>query len=228
MEKLAFLGGAQVGSTLPTWPLARLTVSADTVALSTWGKFEFSPEQVVSIEPHGTIPFLRRGVRIVHNRLDYPERIVFLCGARRLKVLGSFAKCGFLPFGKTVQRPSGIPFRWSAILAGVVLWNGIFLLTVPVFDVLPWHGGNFGFVAPASLLVLAAALERSPKLQNVLLKKDRHVGEIKHQLRLVQMVVALALLIFGLVTYLQPLLWEQAPAGGAPSRQISGTCSATQ
>jgi hypothetical protein len=64
----SFRGGARIGWLNASWPFAKLTSSRKALALSCLGSFEFSPAQVVAIEPYRW--FLSHGVRIHHNRPD--------------------------------------------------------------------------------------------------------------------------------------------------------------
>ncbi len=41
------------------------------------GTYVFRPEQVTGVEPYGLIPFAGKGVRIRHQVMGYPEKIVF-------------------------------------------------------------------------------------------------------------------------------------------------------
>ena len=87
MSETSYRGGARIGWVNASWPFARLTVSADKLALASLGTYEFSPLQVVSVEPYGSIPLLSSGIRIIHNRADYPEKIIFWCMGNRSRVL---------------------------------------------------------------------------------------------------------------------------------------------
>jgi hypothetical protein len=207
MSEVSFTGGSMVGWVNASWPLARLTASPQILKLSTLGKYEFSPQQVVSFEPYGSIPVLARGIRIVHNRPDYPRSIVFWCMASRDKVLKRMDEAGFRPAGEALfpPRPGGLPIRLSVIISFIVLWNALFFLDDP------WHRpptpGPFSMLAIFLAFVFCLGVHRSSSLQAVVLTKGHSVGEIKSLLILIQVVAAFLLVIFS-------ILWlSGVPAG---------------
>jgi hypothetical protein len=79
---------------------AKLTVSLDLLTIASLSKYDFAPDQVVSIEPYGSIPVFARGIRIRHNRNDYPENVIFWCVGSRDETLRQIEKSGCLPAGK--------------------------------------------------------------------------------------------------------------------------------
>ena len=74
-------GGARVGWVGASWPFGRLIVTRKKIILKATliGKYEFVPQEVVSVEEYGVIPFLGRGIQIIHNKNNYPRKIVFGC-----------------------------------------------------------------------------------------------------------------------------------------------------
>ena len=72
-------GGARIGHTNATWPFAQLKLTADQLVLKVvlFGTYVFKRDQVTKVEPYGFIPFAGKGVRIHHNVLGYPEKIIF-------------------------------------------------------------------------------------------------------------------------------------------------------
>jgi hypothetical protein len=202
VKKISYTGGSMVGWVNASWPLATLTISSEHIFLSTFGKYEFTPEQVVSIESYGAIPLLASGIRINHNRPDYPRQVVFWCVGGRKKVLASFEKFGFLPQGIASQRPSGIAFRWSVILAFLVIWNSLFLFGMSSHDG-PRDGlGPFELIALISVFVFSTAAQKSAALQNLILRDGHHIGEIKQFLRLMQLVTGMLFLGFSIAYFL--------------------------
>src|SRR5690242_5065188 len=99
MELYSFRGGARIGWFNASWPFARLRVGTDRLTLSCFGSYEFSPSQVTVIEPVGFIPILFKGIRIHHNRPDYPEKIIFWCVGAREEVLDAISNSGFRAAG---------------------------------------------------------------------------------------------------------------------------------
>ena len=78
-DKVCYLGGARVGGMGASWPLARLTVTRDRLMLKIrlLGTFEFTPQDIVSIDPQRSIPLIGAAIRIRHKRTEYPEEITF-------------------------------------------------------------------------------------------------------------------------------------------------------
>jgi hypothetical protein len=74
-----WLGGARIGLMNATWPFARLKVTREQLVLKVvfLGTYVFRPEQVTKVEPYGLIPFAGKGIRIHHQVMGYPEKIIF-------------------------------------------------------------------------------------------------------------------------------------------------------
>ena len=75
--------------------LRGLTAEAGVLTLSCLGTYTFTPSEVVTLEPYGSIPVLARGIRISHNRRDYPKKIIFWCMGGRDSALAEVAETGF-------------------------------------------------------------------------------------------------------------------------------------
>jgi hypothetical protein len=112
----SFRGGARVGWVNASWPFATLTANGSTLTLSSLGTYTFRPSDVVALEPYGSIPVLASGIRIEHNRKDYPKKMIFWCMGRRSVVLAEIANTGFSPAGHPIERASGFPIRWSTVV----------------------------------------------------------------------------------------------------------------
>ena len=194
MSETSFRGGARIGWLNATWPFAKLSVSPNTLTLASRGTYQFKPSEIVALEPHGSVPFFSTGIRIIHNRLDYPNKIIFWCMGNRERVLAATRGAGFLPSGLPSLRPSGFPVRWRFLLGAVALWNALLLLD--------WHGAksSLGEPRPLSLLALllifaaVTAIRLFPRAQSIVLREGHQVGEIKAILALLQLVSGLILL----------------------------------
>jgi hypothetical protein len=122
-------GGVRIGWINASWPLAELSVSPGALKLRTLiGTYTFTPEQVVRIEPYGSIPILYRGIRIVHSNPDCPSSVIFWCLRNPERLIERIRQAipGASPLGAQARR--GVPFRWSFILALVAVWNALFIL----------------------------------------------------------------------------------------------------
>jgi len=196
VSETSFRGGARIGWVNASWPFARLTVSADRLALSSLDTYEFSPSQVVSVEPYGSIPLVASGIRINHNRADYPEKIIFWCMGNRDRVLTELGQNGFLPTGRPTERASGFPIRWSVVIAVIALWNVLFMLdrwTRPQAR----EPGPYSLLALLALFALVTAIRASPRIQLMVLREGHQIGEIKAFLRLLQLVAGVLSVAFG-------------------------------
>lgn len=72
-------GGARIGLRNASWPFARLTLSKKELRLSVKliGRYSFAPTDIDKLEVIRLIPLLGKGIRIHHNRKDYPGKIIF-------------------------------------------------------------------------------------------------------------------------------------------------------
>ena len=197
-------GGVRIGWINASWPLAELSVTPRSLVIRTWplGTYTFTPEQIVRIEPYGSIPVIYRGIRIVHARPDYPSGIIFWCVRNPARLIERIGQAGFVPAAPPATAPvkRGVPFRWSFIIALFLVWNALFILggllpgTPP-----PEKPGAFVLLALAVLLFASLAAERSSAFQRLVLKPGRSVGEIRPTLRLIQLVSAFVLVICAIV-----------------------------
>jgi len=197
MAEISFTGGARVGWLNASWPFAKLKIAASKLTISSLGRYDFSPEQVVTIERYGSIPILASGIRIKHNRIDYPKNIVFWCVGNRNRVLSSIEQRGFVPKGQPVLRVSGFPIRWPIVVALVVVWNVLILLDLSLNDG-PQKGiGLGGLVAMLLALGFSTALKKSSPIQEMVLRTGHQIGEIKYFLTFLQILLGLFSIAFG-------------------------------
>jgi hypothetical protein len=181
-----------------SWPFATLTANGNTLTLSSLGTYTFTPSEVVALEPYGSIPILASGILINHNRKDYPKKMIFWCMGRRNAVLEEIASIGFRPSGQPIERPSGFPLRWSAVLIALVLWNGLGLLDRALAGWQPQPPGFFAFVALVLAFSAATATRTSPAFQRAVLREGHEVAEIKSFLALLQIVSGILSVGFGI------------------------------
>lgn len=206
MDEVSFRGGSKIGWVNTSFPLVKLTCDRERLKLSDLGKpCEFAPDQVVSIGTYGSVPLLRNGLAIEHNRLDYPARVVFYCMGRRERVLDEIRRIGFVPTGIAVERASGMPFRWSFAIGAVLAWNALFLADSHGLPLqLPKSGPIFGpgvVTALALAFVLATGVKASTRLQRLALAPGHQLGEVRSTLTLLQLVFAPMALAFSAAWY---------------------------
>jgi hypothetical protein len=206
-------GGAQIGWVNASWPFARLHATAGGLSLKVFsiGSYEFTPQQVTAIVPHGSIPIVYRGVRIEHTREDYPERLIFWCFGSPARLIEEIHAAGFQPGAPTgaLHRRRGMPFRWSAILGAIVAWNGALLLDGLVAGNFPFSPGLFSVLGLALVFVASLIAPRSARLQARLLRPGRHIGEVVPLLNLLKITSGLMLMMFTFY-----LLLKSSPVSG--------------
>lgn len=189
VEEVSFVGGSRVGWVNASWPLAKLTARAHQLRLAGFGTYEFTEQDVVSFEHYGFIPIFASGIRIIHNRTDYPAKIVFWCMGSRASVLEKIRAVGFRPLGTEVPRSSGFAIRWSVAILAILLWNVLFFADhwLKPLEAHPLRG-PFALLALLAMFAISSALPRSVALQHVVLEPGHSIGEIKPFLRLLQIV----------------------------------------
>jgi hypothetical protein len=202
-QPFTITGGARVGWTNATWPLAKLSVSPDklTISIGLLGTYSFAPDEVSAVEKYVMIPVLGWGVRIYHCKADCPQRVIFWCLGSPDGVLQGIRDSGFLPTASSSSSSQrrGIAMRWSAIIIAIVVWNALFFLDGGRSGQVPSHPSPL-ILAP---LIFAFALSigtlKSSQLQHIILKPGRSVGEIKPFLRLLAFISGLLLVIFSII-----------------------------
>jgi len=196
-------GGARIGWLNATWPLAQLAATRDklTVTAHLLGCYTFNPEQVSSVERYVLIPVLAWGVRVRHCVAEYPQRIIFWSLGNPDELLAGIRDVGFTPSASAsaIVPRRGIPVRWSAIITSVVIWNVLFIL--------PFVGRRQTASAPdwpllvplLTVVGLSLGIPYSPRLQRLILKPGRSVGEIRPFLRFLAFVCGLLFVIFSVL-----------------------------
>ena len=191
--EVSFRGGARIGWTNATWSFARLTSTAQSLVLSMMGDYSFAPGQVVAIERESRL--FSSGVRIRHNRADYPETVIFWCLGPVDAVLEEIHRSGFRAQGQALPRAPGFPVRWSVVIGLVVAWNLLLLADIQRGTGKP---GSGALVASALLLLASTATLLSAGAQRLVLRPGHDVGEIRSPLRLLQVVSGLMLVLLGM------------------------------
>jgi hypothetical protein len=97
MESFSLKGGANIGAINATWPMATLEVSDRSLVLKVRlvGEYRFPREDVVSLEPHGFVPVIGKGIRIVHCNPEYSGKIVFWSTEKPELLLQRIRDAGF-------------------------------------------------------------------------------------------------------------------------------------
>jgi hypothetical protein len=101
-----------------------LGIDGDRLFLRCFRTYTFGPDEVVSIERRGATWF-DAGVRIVHNRADYPREMSFSCRGGSDEVFALLARAGFAPRGTgPAGRSSLIPAARVLVVAAVIFAVG--------------------------------------------------------------------------------------------------------
>lgn len=195
--EISFRGGSRIGWINASWPFAKLSLSANCVSISGLGKIEFAPSQVVSFERYGPIPLLASGIRISHNRSDCPHTVVFWCIGNREKVFSAIALSGFHPTGQASSRTAGFPIRWSVVITFVALWNVLFLFDQSFKADQAHMPGPLSLIALLLVFGFVTAVQKSARLQQMVMQNGHQIGEIKSFLLLLQLVSGVLSLGFG-------------------------------
>lgn len=199
-EPFEATGGARVGWTNASWPLAKLTATSNSlrVAVRFLGNYSFTPDTVVSITRYTMIPVLGWGIKIQHSIPDYPARFVFWCLGNPDTLLAGIRAAGFQPQAPASAIPlrAGMAFRWQAAVIAILVWNGLILLDMtsgrqPVPIPGPFSLLSLGLAFAASLATL-----RVPSFQRLILKPDRSIGEIRPILNLLLIISGFMAVIF--------------------------------
>jgi len=216
-------GGARVGGVNATWPFAKLSATPDqlTVAVGIVGTYSFTPDQVATIERYVKIPLLGWGVRIHHCNPHYPASVIFWCLGNPDAVICGIQDAGFLPAAVSSEsvRRGGLAIRWSAIIIAIAVWNGLFLLGTGRTEGSYIHPGPFVLAPLAFAFAFSIGTLVSPKLQGIILKPGRSVGEIKPHLRLLALISGLLLVIFSIL--LATGTFADTPESAPPVRDSS-------
>jgi len=194
-------GGARIGWVNASWPLAKLSASPVSLELSVrlLGDYSFAPAQVVALEPYGVVPRIGRGIRIVHAHPEHPTKIVFwVLGGQPEALVARIREAGFVPScpAGAVPPRSGPAFRWSALAAGVLLWNVLFVAAGLFASRTPRAAGPFALLALGLAFLAAWSIPRSARLQSLVLRPGRAVGEIRAFLSLLQLICGLLFVFF--------------------------------
>ena len=191
-------GGASIGWLNMSWPLAGLEVSPGSIQLSAFQSFSFTPDEVVSVEEIGFLPFFYYGVRIHHNNPDYPERVVFFTPGSRRALIEAAADAGFRTGAARARTARGFPMKIVPLIVVVASWNGLFLLDMQRNSADATSPGIFALAALWSVFVLAVLLPRSAQLQRIFMRDGRRIGEVLPAVRFTSWITGALALAFSL------------------------------
>ena len=98
IEKYTLTGGARIGNTNASYPLANLYVDKNILKInaSIVGNLLFQPKDVISIETYTLIPIIGQGIKINHRIENYNPKIIFWTFKNPNLVISEIKKTGFL------------------------------------------------------------------------------------------------------------------------------------
>lgn len=78
-ERISFTGGSRIGAVNETFPFSKLIIAPQKLRLKTTfsGSLEFSSNEIVAVVEVNFVPFLARGIKIVHQKPGYKENVIF-------------------------------------------------------------------------------------------------------------------------------------------------------
>ena len=203
----SFTGGARFGWANATWPFAQLTVREDNLKIGAAiiGAHSFTPEQVVAIRSVTWIPFLARGVQIVHTRGDIPQSILFWCWGSPQTIVRQIAEVGFVAKASPGDQPehTGFPVRIGFLVAVFLLWNGLILWDRPWERLDGSRGMDLADIGPGTLIALtlavvgSIAIRRPGILQRLALRDPEGLSKIRAPLNVITFVLLVMLVVIG-------------------------------
>lgn len=185
-REIEYRGGARIGWFNASWPFAVLRANREEIAIDVRfsGKYSFRRDQVVRIEPYGSLPMIGRGIVIKHTVAEIPERVIFWTLGAPGPLLREIGGVGFAPAGdpaRAVVR-RGFPVRWKALasvfaafalLLGLNLWSGIvYRPGFPLFK-------PFGLPAFLFLFLFSVGTLKSPRVREFALKPGGNIREVR-------------------------------------------------
>jgi hypothetical protein len=182
------ISAVRIGGVRSNFPGTKLLVTPNELILKVpmLGTYKFTPSDIIKFEPNTGL--YGANVILVHNVLDYPEKIslAYPDGANALTLF--LNQHGFVPQGvaeASLQR-AGIAARWSFLFAAVLLWNALL-----IYGHINGKFRLYSFIAVALVFIVVVLLPYSKALQGMVLKPRRRVGEIKPMLNLFKWISAI-------------------------------------
>ncbi|BEV06289.1 hypothetical protein [Chryseobacterium gambrini] len=195
MKTFSLTGGARIGRANATYPFVNLYVDENTLKInaSLVGNLIFQPQDIISIKPYSSVPFIGKGIKILHRVENYNQHVVFWTMTDPEFVISEIKKTGFLEktnFPSTEkdltivqqQKQGGFPLKPFVKIIFTIIWYPLFL-----YDFIPFFWGNkegkpFGTgVCTALGLLFTTALFTliSGDFRKLILKEGRTLEDIK-------------------------------------------------
>jgi hypothetical protein len=191
MNEIEETGGAKIGIAQATWPFAKLTVTKNVLQLnaSLVGNLYFRPSDIIGIEPSSLLS--GAGIKINHRVKEYNSKVIFLTSngqdlINRIESTGFLQNSNVLPADieaeiTKYQSGGSFPFKWSAAITFIVIWNILFLT-----DLFTWFGkrnkmplGDGARLAIGFAFLFALAVFVVQPFRQLVLKEGRSVKDVK-------------------------------------------------
>lgn len=213
MNEFSLNGGANIGNTRASKPLATLKVTTDMLLVNIGfaGQLYFNAEDITAIEP--TSGLSGSGIRIMHNIKFYPQKVVFFTSTPYYNIIENIKATGF--FNKEVlhdqsawyqvkkfQEQGRLPIKTAAIIVFIAGWN------IPFFIGLAQHNieGATDY-APVSLsfafIFIVLTLLAEP-FRTLIIKEDRNIKDMHKSLYFLLLIVFILLVFSFLFQHLPP------------------------
>lgn len=217
-EKFTLTGGARIGMSNASFPLADLYVDKNILKInaSIVGNLVFHPNDVISIEAYSSIPIIGNGIKIHHRIEKYSSEVIFWTFKNPAAVINEIRKTGFLDNIQAEisaadleiimrQNQGGFPIKKSAAIFYVVLWNALFLSDIIPFFLQDKQErfpiGRSIQLALAIVFVSAVLTLISAKFRSLILKEGRELDDIKKFIYLLLFVSGMLFLQFSIMNF---------------------------
>jgi len=215
MKSYELTGGARIGRANASYPLAKLKVPSDKLAInaSIIGNFVFAPSDILSIKPYQQIPIIGKGIKINHRVSNYNHEVIFWTFNDPKSVIAEIRKTGFLDNANTTgtttnpeilrkQQQGGFPIKKSFAIGAFVVWNALFITnffqvyfnpdSAPIFGIAIKLA--FGLLMATAILTLV-----SESFRQLILKEGRELEDVKSFLYLILFICFTFAISFGLI-----------------------------
>ena len=194
-----FSGGAIIGSIRISFPSATLIVDHKMITLRVFllETYKFPNKLVTSIEKLG---YAR--IAIHHVIPDYPVKIIFILDDAS-NIIQAIQETGFSPScpirGDIHVLRGGLPIHWQIIPIIFLWWNCLLLLGIRYPEMIV----PFPVIALLGILSGCILILKSSKVQEVVLKPGRSIGEIKSLVILIALLDIFFLIVMLLTAFAQ-------------------------
>ncbi|MFS2188341.1 hypothetical protein ACCC92_16805 [Mucilaginibacter sp. Mucisp84] len=208
MNEFSLNGGAYVGNTRASQPLATLKVTPNMlmVTIGFMGQLYFNVDDIISIEP--TSGLNGSGIRIIHSVTAYPKKVLFTTGMGYQNVIENIKDTGF--FDKTIsdqvqyyqikkmQEQGKLPIKTAALILLLAGWN-----IPPIAGLI--KGGVYHAVSYSRLSLLFAFFSIiltlfSPAFRTLVLKEGREISDMKKSLYFLLLIITIGGIVFTFVS----------------------------